>query len=596
MRTASKQEERSVTASPPTNGQSPELRGLKKSPTGIAGFDMITGGGLPTGRPTLVCGGAGSGKTMFGVEFLAQGAMNYGEPGVLMTFEESRSEIEENTRAWHFNLEQLIADNRIAVDQVFLDRQQIYEAGVFDLEGIFIRLAAAIDAVGANRVVLDTLEALFSAFTDTSVLRAELQRLFRWCKERGLTVIVTGERGEKGLTRYGIEEYVADCVVLLDHRVDGQLSTRRLRVIKYRGTAHGADEYPFLITEHGFSVAPLSGVGLEHRASRERISAGVPGIDEMLGGQGLFRGSTVLVSGSAGSGKSSIAASLVRAAIERNERCLYFSFEESTAQILRNMSSIGIDLASGVEQGLLQFHPSRPSALGLEAHLTGFVAAIEAFDPQIVVLDPVSAFLASSVRPDVVSLFVRMVDHLKNRGITGVMTSLVQGGELLETSDTYISSLVDTWLSLRNVEAGAERGRTLFILKSRGMAHSNQVREFVLSGDGIKLIDVYSSPDGVLIGSARTARESAARAEEVAQEQLVTMRERQLSRRAEEIEAQIATLRNAFESEADQLKTEIELERVRAAWTRSEQRRISGVRQGSEVGATAGRPSKRGTS
>lgn len=321
--------------------------GLAKCPTGITGLDEITKGGLPQGRPTLVCGGAGSGKTLFAMEFLVRGAMKYDEPGVFIAFEETAGELAENVDSLGFDLERLTKQKKLAIDYVHVQRSEILETGEYDLEGLFIRIGYAIDSIGAKRIVLDTIEALFAGLSNDFILRSELRLLFRWLKEKGITAVITAERGTNTLTRQGLEEYVSDCVIMLDHRVIDQTATRRMRVIKYRGSAHGTNEYPFLIDEQGFSVLPVTTLGLEHLATSERLSSGIPELDAMLGGKGYFRGSTILITGTAGTGKTSVAAHFVDAACRRGERCSYFAFEESESQLLRNMSSIGLNLSTG---------------------------------------------------------------------------------------------------------------------------------------------------------------------------------------------------------------------------------------------------------
>src|SRR5689334_12502925 len=371
---------------------------LEKAPTGITGLDEITGGGLPRGRPTLICGSAGCGKTLFGMEFLVRGATEFDEPGVFMAFEETAEELGQNVRSLGFELEKLIAKNKIAVDYVHIERSQIEETGEFDLEGLFLRLNTAIDAVGAKRVVLDTIETLFGGFSNTLILRSELRRLFRWLKEKGVTAIITGERGDGRLTRQGIEEYVSDCVILLDHRVTDQFSTRRLRVVKYRGTTHGTNEYPFLIDEQGISVLPITSLGLRHVASEERISTGVPRLDAMMGDKGVYRGTSVLISGTAGTGKTSLAAAFAEASCRRRERCLFLAFEESESQLLRNMRSIGLELAPWIEKGLLRILATRPTAYGLETHLAALHKVVKAFDPSMVIVDPITNFLKAGTQ------------------------------------------------------------------------------------------------------------------------------------------------------------------------------------------------------
>ncbi len=463
--------------------------GLAKSLTGITGLDEITSGGLPTGRPTLVCGSAGCGKTMLATEFLVRGATQYGEPGVFMMFEESAADLTANVRSLGFDLDRLVKQKKIALDHVRIERSEIEETGEYDLEGLFIRLGYAIDSIGAKRVVLDTVEALFAGLPNHAILRAELRRLFGWLKDRGMTAIITGERGEgNAITRYGLEEYVADCVITLDHRVHEQISTRRLRVLKYRGSAHGTNEYPFLIGERGFSVLPITSLRLDHAAPTERLSTGIPRLDEMLGGRGVFRGSSVLVSGSPGTGKSSLGAAFAEAACRRGERVVLFAYEESSAQVVRNMRSIGLDLAPWMKKSLLQIHASRPTLQGLEQHLLTIHDTVKAFRPAVVIIDPISNLTLERSEAEVKPTLMRLIDFFKQQQITTLFTSLTVGGigaSTPEDSQVGVSSLMDTWLLLRNVESNGERNRMIFVLKSRGMAHSNQMREFVLSDAGI---------------------------------------------------------------------------------------------------------------
>jgi circadian clock protein KaiC len=467
------------------SGKAAGVESLPKAPTGIAGLDEVTFGGLPRGRPTLVCGGAGSGKTLFAIEFLLRGALEFDEPGVFMAFEETEQDLAQNVSSLGFDLEDLIAQKKLAIDHVHIERSEIEETGEYDLEGLFVRLGAAIDEVGAKRVVLDTLESLFSGFSNPALLRAELRRLFRWLKDRGVTAVITGERGEGAFTRQGLEEYVSDCVILLDHRVMDQISTRRLRVVKYRGTSHGTNEYPFLIDEQGISVLPLTSLGLDHPASKERISAGVPGLDAMLGGKGYFRGSSIMISGTAGTGKSSLAAHFADATCRRGERCLLLAFEESPAQILRNMGSIGLDLQRWIDQGLLRIESSRPMLFGLEMHLVHIHKRVKEFEPRVVILDPISNFTASGSVAQAEAMLVRLIDFLKTREVTAMLVNLT--ADVGEAKGSGISSLIDTWLLLHDIEVGAEHRRVLHVLKSRGMEHSNEVREFRITSRRIAL-------------------------------------------------------------------------------------------------------------
>ena len=523
---------------------------LLKSPTGITGLDEITGGGLPSGRPTLVCGSAGCGKTMLAIEFLVRGATQFGEPGVFMMFEENAQELTDNVRSLGFDLDELVGQKKIVLDHVHIERSEIEETGEYDLEGLFIRLEHAIDSIGAKRVVLDTVEALFAGLPNHAILRAELRRLFRWLKDRGMTAVITGEKGEASITRYGLEEYVADCVITLDHRVAEQICTRRLRVVKYRGTAHGTNEYPFIIGKRGLSVLPITSIQLDHKASSDRIPTGIARLDDMLGGKGVYRGSSVLVSGAPGTGKSSIGAKFADTACRRGERAILFAYEESPEQLLRNMRSVGIDLAPWVKKGLLQIHSSRPTMHGLEQHLVMMHDTVLAFQPSVVVVDPISNLTLDDTGAEVKPTLMRLIDFLKKLQITSVFTSLTTGGNAPEDSQIGVSSLMDTWLLLRNLEFNGERNRLISVLKSRGMAHSNQVREFLMSDAGIDLRDVYLGGDRVLTGTSRVAQETQERAAAELRQEDHARKLRQLAAKRKALDAQIAAL--VAEGEAEE--------------------------------------------
>jgi circadian clock protein KaiC len=519
---------------------------LPKTPTGILGLDEITGGGLPKGRPSLVCGGAGCGKTVLGMQFLVNGANLYNEAGVFMSFQESEQELISNVQAFGFDLKELIRRKKLVIDSIAVERSEIEEAGKYDLEGLFIRLGHAIDSINAKRVVLDTIESLFSDLGNPPLLRAEISRLFRWLKKKGVTAIITGEPGVAMLTRQGLEEYISDCVIKLDNRINDQISERRLRVIKYRGSEHGSNEYPFLIDEEGLTILPITSATLKHLISNHRVPTGVQRLDAMFGGKGFYQGSSVLVSGTAGTGKSSVAALFVDAACSRGERAVYFTFEEAAEQIVRNMRSIGIDLDQWVRRGLLQFAAHRPTTYGLEKHLLMMQRSINDFDPSVVVVDPLNSLVMDGNQMDVKGMLMRLVNFMKIKGITSLFTSLTSGGSPLEQTDIRISSLIDTWILLRDIDYSGERNRTLCILKSRGMVHSNQVREFLLTDHGVQLRDVYLGPSGVLTGTARVNQEAAEKAAELIREQELKRGRELLAGKRSIVEAQIAAMRAEF--------------------------------------------------
>ena len=580
-----------------TRRNSKSLKGLQKDRTGIPGFDEITRGGLPSGRPTLVCGSAGAGKTLFAMEFLVRGATIFNQPGVFMSFEESDEELATNVASLGFDLNQLVADKKLLLDYVFIERSEIEETGEYDLEALFLRLGYAIDSIGAKRVVLDTLEALFSALPNEAIVRAELRRLFRWLKGKGVTAVITGERGDGKLTRHGLEEYVADCVILLDHRVQNQISTRRMRIVKYRGTSHGTNEYPFFIDDKGFSVLPITSLGLTHKAPTEYLSTGIERLDNMLNGRGFYRGSSILVSGTAGTGKSTLAAHFVEAACARGERALFFAFEESQDQIVRNMRSIGIDLEKYVKKGLLQFHNSRPSAWGLEVHLAVMHQTIAKFNPAVVVIDPITNFLAVGDEIDTKAMLTRLIDYLKIKQITGMFTSLTSGQSEIEDSEVGVSSLMDAWLLVKTIESNGERNRGLYILKARGIAHSNQIREFVLTEHGIQLIDAYVGAEGVLMGSARSSQVAREREAELERQQAHARKQRQLRRKQELYEAQLQALKGQYESERDAILRELDDEQNRLRVAADQRREIARLRRaddGMQIDENGARKARKG--
>jgi circadian clock protein KaiC len=526
-----------------------ELAALPKTPTGIRGLDEVTNGGLPRGRPSLVCGPAGCGKTLLATEFLVRGITRFDEPGVFIAFEESRDDLVANVASLGFDLPQLEADGKLLIDHVDLVAGEMVETGAWDLDALFLRLGADIDAVGAKRIVIDTIETLFSAFEDSATLRSELRRLFLWLKARGVTAVITGERGDGVLTRHGIEEYVSDCVIALDHLVIEETSTRRLRVLKYRGSLHGTNEYPFLIGEHGITVQPITSLGLQHGVSRDRVSTGVSRLDAMLGGDGPYRGSSMLVSGPAGTGKSTVAAQFCDAACQRGERAVYFAFQESQDQIIRNMRSVGLSLDRWVEQGLLQFRCVRPSLLGLEAHLAAMQKLVDEFDPSVIVMDPISDLIGVGTGRDVSAMLVRQVDFLKAKGVTALFTSLEADGQR-ERTNPMVASLIDTWLVVSSLDGNGEHNRALSVVKSRGIAHSNQVREFLITDRGVELADVYVGPQGVLTGSARSAQEAKERSDAVDRQEELAQRRANLERQRQSVEAQVAVLWREFEDES----------------------------------------------
>jgi circadian clock protein KaiC len=560
---------------------------LPKCPTGIQGLDEITGGGLPRGRPTLVCGGAGCGKTLLATEFLIRGATVFGEPGVLMAFEETEAELKANVASLGFDLAGLVRRKRIVIDYVHLEPGQIQESGEYDLEGLFVRLNHAIDSIGAKRVVLDTLEALFAGLRNEAILRAELRRLFRWLKVKGVTAVITAERGREQLTRHGLEEYVSDCVILLDHRVNDQIATRHLRVVKYRGALHGTNEFPFLIGAEGLSVLPITSLGLDHKVSNERIGTGIPRLDAMLGGRGFFRGSSILLTGTPGTGKTIVAANIAHAACLRGERCLYFSFEESPDQIVRNLQSIGLRLEPFVKSGLLRFHSARPSLYGLERHLATMFQEIDQFGPRVVVVDPITSLMDAGPKFESKAMVTRLVDFLKAQLITSLFVSLTQGGHALQQSEAAMSSLMDAWLLLQDFQGNGERNRVLYVLKARGMAHSNQIREFLISSRGIDLVDAYIGPSGVLTGSARAAQTAREKAEALAGQLEAARRKRELEGTRQALERQISGLRSEYEASAVELRQIDEQVRTQTCLLTTGRTELGRLRQ-ADVEAAAG--------
>ena len=529
---------------------------LPKTPTGINGFDEITMGGLPEGRPTLICGEAGSGKTLFSTEFLVRGIVQFNEPGVFIAFEEKAEELSKNVASLGFDLKKLVKQQKLRIDYVHIKRTEIEETGEYDLDGLFIRIGHAIDSIGAKRVVLDTVENLFAGLTNQAVLRAELRRLFQWLKEKGVTAIITGEKGNGTLTREGLEEYVSDCVILLDHRVSNQISTRRLRIVKYRGSLHGTNEYPFLIDEDGISVLPVTSLKLEAKVSSNRVSTGVPTLDLMLAGKGFYQGSSILISGTAGTGKTSLGASFANQVCNEGGRCIYFAFEESPEQIIRNMHSIGMNLEKHIAKGLLKFHASRPTLYGLEMHLVMIYKLIKQFKPAAIVLDPISNLITVGSVGEVKSILTRLIDFLQSEQVTVMFTALTMNTIVNDQTDEGVSSLVDSWILLRDIELNGERNRGLYIIKSRGIKHSNQVREFVISNEGLRLEDVYLGPEGILTGSAREAHKLQKQMEDILSKHALGRKDKEIERKAQELQARIATLNFEFESIKEALKND----------------------------------------
>jgi circadian clock protein KaiC len=556
---------------------------LEKVPTGINGLDEITGGGLPAGRSSLICGGAGAGKTLFSIEFIVRGAINK-EPGVIITFEENAEDLEKNVASMGFNLKKLQKDGLIKIDHVHIERSEIEETGEYDLDGLFIRLGYAIDSIGAKRVMLDTIENLFGGLNNEGILRAELRRLFTWLKDKGVTTIITAEKGEGSLTRHGLEEYVSDCVILLDHRVINQISTRRLRVVKYRGSMHGTNEYPFLIDEDGISVLPITSLQLENTVSSQRISTGIPSLDDMLGGKGFFRGSSILVSGTAGTGKTSIAATFANASCSRKDRCLYFAFEESPMQIIRNMKSIGLHLQEHIDNGLLQFHSSRPTIHGLEMHLLTIYKKIKEFKPKTIILDPISNLITVGLMSEVKAILIRLIDFLQMEQITVMFTALNLNTAVTDQTDEGISSLVDAWITVKDLETNGERNRGVYIMKSRGMKHSNQVREFVITDHGLNLIDVYVGPEGILIGSARETQQLNESAGRELRTYALGRKDREIDRKRKVLEAQILSLKEEFDSVQDELNKSYLEEDLRKEILEKNRKQLSEIRSNNNHG------------
>jgi circadian clock protein KaiC len=526
---------------------------LAKSPTGIRGLDEITGGGLPEGRPTLVCGAAGSGKTLLAMEVLVRGATEYDEPGVFVSFEETETDLSKNVASLGWDLTKLSEQKKLATEYIYIERSEIEETGEYNLEGLFIRLQGAIDSIGAKRIALDTMEALFGGFTNKLIMRAEIRRLFRWLKEKGLTAIITGEPGDETMTRHGLEEYVSDCVIQLGHRIHEQVATRRIRIAKYRGSSHGTNEYPFLIDESGISILPITSIGLDYYVTTERISTGVQRLDAMLGGKGYYRGTSILVSGTAGTGKSSLAVCFAEAACRRGERALYIAFEEAPKQIIRNMRSIGIQLEPWVKNGLLKFRSGRSTTFGLEMHLAVLQKEISEFKPKVVVIDPISNLSFAATLYEIKVMLSRLIDFLKMNQVTVIFTDLTPGGSALEATMSAISTLMDTWILLRDIESQGERNRGIYVLKSRGMSHSNQIREFMITDKGLDLVDVYVGPGGVLTGTARMSREAEEKAAMHNRDKEIRHKKRELERNRKALEARIAALRAEFEGEEEDL-------------------------------------------
>jgi len=532
---------------------------LKKTPSGINGFDEITDGGLPKNRPTIICGNTGSGKTVISMEFLVKGALKYNEPGVFMSFEETREELATNMESLHFDLDSLIKKRKIYIEYLEIDKSQNIEAGRYDLEGLFVRLQNAITSIGAKRVVLDSLDALFYGLNNNAI-RPEIKRLFKWLKEKEVTAIITSESDNGFSTKNGLEQYVADCVIALDNRTVNQTTTRRIKIVKMRGSVHGINEYPFSIDMNGISVLPLISQLANQSLSTVRISSGVKDLDGMLDGKGFFEGSSILVSGSAGTGKTSIAISLINATCIKKIRGLYCAFEESSSQITRNMLSIGLDIEPYIKSGVLKMYSSRPTIQNLELHLIAIQKIIEEFDPKIIVLDPITNLIAEGINTEIRQMLAHFVDFLKSKNITVLFTAAIT----LETvksnpSDEGISAMVDTWILVRDIETNSERNRGIYILKSRGMNHSTQVREFVITDNGLSLLPIYISAGGILTGSAKLEHTLQKEEQNKLFKNEIKTRNSEIERKRKMMEENIALLKTNFESEVAILN-EIEIE------------------------------------
>lgn len=552
---------------------------LEKASSGVPGFEDITHGGLPRGRPTLVCGSAGCGKTLFGMQFLVKGATEKDEPGVFVAFEETESDLRTNVASLGWDMDTLFNQKKFAVESIIISPDEMTEAGQYDLEGLFVRLDAAIREVGARRIVLDTVERLFDAFMDAHIVRAEFRRLLQWLKDRGVTAIVTAERGDGHLTRFGIEEYVSDCVIELSQTMHGQTTRRHLRILKYRGSGHGTNAYPFLIGQRGIHLFPVTELGLDFPVSEERISSGIHRLDEMLGGKGFYRASSLLLSGTAGTGKSSISASFAAAACARDEQVLYISYEESRTQIIRNMKSIGIDLQKWYENGRLVFHTERVTSHDLEEHFFLVKEIIDINQPEVVIIDPVSNMLQMGSPNEVKNLMTRLIDLLKSRGITTLATELVSGGNPMEATNTDISSLIDSWLLLREIESGGERNRLLYVLKSRGMSHSHQVREFILTDHGIELKDVYEGPAGLVTGTARYTQERQEEAQRQHRLEEIERRKNELARKRNLKAAKLKEIEAQYRGEEEELERtirEAEQEEEKSSQTGQQRKKMRG--------------------
>ena len=561
---------------------------LIKSPTGIQGLDEITGGGLPKGRPTLIAGAAGCGKTVFAMEFLVNGATRFNESGVFVSFEEPVEDLVKNFASLGYDLNGLSNRNKMITDYIHIERSEIEVTGEYDLEGLFVRLGHMVDSIGAKRIALDTIESLFGALPNEGILRAELRRLFRWLKSKSLTAIITGEKGTGLMTRHGLEEYVSDCVIFLDHNLTEQVATRRMRIVKYRGSIHGTNEYPFLIDNTGFSVLPVTSLELTHKASSERISTGIPRLDTMLEGKGYYRGSSILISGTAGTGKSSIAAKFADSLCRRGERCLYLAFEESESQIIRNMRSIGINLEPWVKKGLLKIQASRPTFSGLEMHLVQIHNLVSSFNPSVVIFDPITNMISVGSENEVKSMLIRLLDYLKMKLVTTLFTNLSHQENIEETT-LAISSLMDTLILLRDIEIGGERNRSLYILKARGIGHSNQIREFLLTKEGIDVCDVYLGQGEVLTGSARLAQEEKENAEALIHRQETEWKQREIERKREAIESQINLLRSQYKSEEEELRISIQQAKLKDEVISGGRREMAKARRADAIKPAAGK-------
>ena len=526
--------------------------------TGVKGLDDVLGGGIPQGHAMLLVGKPGTGKSILSMEYLLHGIELHKENGVYISFEESEKQIISNAASFGWKFEEMVKKNKLAISYIDMQPEQMRTVGDYDLSALILRVKGAIKKVNARRVVIDGINNLLSTFDDERIIRSDLLRLIREIKEVNATIFITGERGHDSWSKMGFEEYLADGLMHLDNRTDGNYQTREIQVVKCRGINHYTGKSPFIINSEGMSIRPLITADFDYKVLKSRVSTGIADIDNMLGGKGLYRGSTVYITGPSGAGKTSISSSFANGACSRGERALFLAFEESSDQIIRNMKSIGLSLDKWVNEKLLYFYTARATTNSLEGHLDNIMTMVREVEPTCVVLDPISAFRPIANENETKLMLIRLNDYLRARKITTVFTALSSDGEYSEHADVQLSSIADTWIVVRIMDYKGERNNVMQLMKSRGMSHSRQMKEMYFTGNGLKLQNVYQGPEGVLTGAARIGQEKYEKLKEARNVIEIDKNRKKIERKKSLLEASIEALKHEYEEELEALHAAIE--------------------------------------